>query len=108
MPEPDTDDFCPVLHRRAAPGRQKSDRLASTGERHLRDDEPIVGPRLERHPLARAIQDDFLEQLEPRLFLVDDARGLHVEVPSLLLIERITSLLHDLVEARAGLAARPE
>src|SRR3989442_8826047 len=76
-------------------------------ERHLRDDETVVGSGLEAHALRHAIDDDFLEQLEPGLFFVDDLRGLGVELLSLPLIQRVAGLLHQIVEALAGLVADP-
>src|SRR2546425_5087980 len=74
---------------------------------HLGDDEPVIRARLEGYPSARAVDHDFLEELQPRLFLVDDGRGLRVQRLAFLGIERVAGLLHEVVEALSGLAADP-
>src|SRR2546430_12981143 len=51
--------------------------------------ETVVGSGLEAHALRHAIDDDFLERLEPGLFFVDDLRGLGVELLPLPLIQRV-------------------
>src|SRR5262245_8733379 len=75
--------------------------------RHLGDDQAVVGAHFEVHPLARSVDHDLLEELERRLLVVDDLGGLGVELLALLLVERVARLLHQVVEALAGLAARP-
>src|SRR5262249_22184758 len=80
---------------------------SSARQRHLRHDESIVRPGAEGHALGRPVDDDLLEQLEPRFLVVDDLGRLGVELLALLRVERVPRLLHQIVEALARLAADP-
>jgi hypothetical protein len=57
--------------------------------------------------LAGAIDHYLLEQFEPGFFFVEDLRGLGVDRQTLLGVEGVSGLLHQVVEALAGLAAHP-
>src|SRR5690349_8205547 len=84
-----------------------ADRARLASQRHLRHDEPEIGPRLERDAAAGPVHHDFLEQLHRGLLLVKDGSGLGVERLALLGVEGVARLLHELVEAVAGLAPHP-
>src|SRR6267143_2564443 len=99
----------PVLHSAVGHGLSVNRvvRRMLTGERHLGHDQPKIGAWLERDPLAHAVDDDLLEQLDRGLLVLEDGGRLSIECLALFLVEGVARLLHELVEALTGLAPRP-
>ena len=96
-----------AIRARPPTGPPRVNRRLARGEGHLRHDEAEVRAGPECDALGGAVDDDLLEQLEPRLLLVEELGRLGVERLALPGIEGVARLLHQLVEAVAGLASRP-
>jgi len=103
----------PDLAVNAAPGQEmtKAGRRFGTHpsapEGHFGDDQAIVRARLERHAGAHAVDDDLLEQLERRrLVVVMRVASVYISL-RFFWSSVLARLLHEVVEAVAGLACPP-